>query len=180
MRKVCKWKACEKYRHGSQKSYQAKRESRGDEEVKPEEARDIRSDMRDQHLQFIDGVENTGTWGEKFLKEAWACNSGEKALAGLITKIKIDKGVIADSILHYGKNNQSTVCMEECAELIQAISKAKRGKINRDNMIEEIADVLICIEMLKQMYMISDEKINKWIEKKQAREAERISQHELL
>lgn len=55
--------------------------------------------------------------------------------------------------------------MEECAELIQAISKAKRGKINRDNMIEEIADVLICIEMLKQMYMISDEKINGWIEK---------------
>lgn len=175
MRKVCKWKACEKYRHGSQKSYQTKRESRGDEEVKPEEARDILSDMRDQHLQFIDGVENTGTWGEKFLKEAWACNSGEKALAGLITGIKIDKGIIANSIQHYGKNNQSTVCMEECAELIQAISKAKRGKINRDNMIEEIADVLICIEMLKQMYMISDEKINKWIEKKQEREAERIS-----
>lgn len=107
-------------------------------------------------------------------KEAWACDSGAKTLAGLITGIKINKGVIAESILHYGKNNQSTVCMEECAELIQAISKAKRGKIDRDNMIEEIADVLICIEMLKQMYMISDEKINKWIEKKQAREAERI------
>jgi len=64
--------------------------------------------------------------------------------------------------------------MEECAELIQAISKAKRGKINRDNLTEEIADVLICIEMLKQMYMISEDKINKWIEKKQAREAERM------
>lgn len=38
MRKVCKWEVCEKYRQGSQKSYQAKRESRGDEEVKPEEA----------------------------------------------------------------------------------------------------------------------------------------------
>lgn len=70
--------------------------------------------------------------------------------------------------------------MEECAELIQAISKAKRGRIDRDNMIEEIADVLICIEMLKQMYMISDEKINKWIEKKQEREVKRISQNELL
>lgn len=138
------------------------------------EAKEILSDMRDQHLQFIDGAENTGTWGEKFLKEAWACDSGAKALAGLITEIKIDKGVISESILRYGRNNQSTVCMEECAELIQAISKAKRGKINRDNMIEEIADVLICIEMLKQMYMISDEKINKWIEKKQEREAERI------
>lgn len=54
----------------------------------------------------------------------------------------------------------------------------KRGKINRDNLTEEIADVLICIEMLKQMYMISDEKINKWIEKKQAREAERMKKNE--
>lgn len=90
----------------------------------------------------------------------------------------INVKIIAESIQHYGKNNQSTVCMEECAELIQAISKAKRGKINRDNMIEEIADVLICIEMLKQMYMISDEKINKWIEKKQAREAERMEKND--
>lgn len=90
----------------------------------------------------------------------------------------INVKIISESIQHYGKNNQSTVCMEECAELIQAISKAKRGKINRDNMIEEIADVLICIEMLKQMYMISDEKINKWIEKKQAREAERMEKNE--
>lgn len=144
------------------------------------EAKNILSDIRDQHLCFLGDSEIKDEWQEKYLKEAWACDSGVKALAGLITGIKIDKGIIADSIQHYGKNNQSTVCMEECAELIQAISKAKRGKINRDNMIEEIADVLICIEMLKQMYMISDEKINKWIEKKQAREVKRISQKELL
>lgn len=148
--------------------------------MKPEEAKDILSDMRDQHLCFLGKSEIKDEWQEKYLKEAWACDSGAKALAGLITGIKIDKGIITESIQHYGKNNQSTVCMEECAELIQAISKAKRGKINRDNMIEEIADVLICIEMLKQMYMISDEKINKWIEKKQAREVKRISQKELL
>lgn len=146
--------------------------------MKPEEAKDILSDMRDRRLLFIGELENTGNWGEEFSKEAWACDSGAKALSGLITGIKIDKGIIADSIQHYGKNNQSTVCMEECAELIQAISKAKRGKIDRDNMIEEIADVFICIEMLKQMYMISDEKINKWIEKKQAREAERMGKNE--
>lgn len=146
--------------------------------MKPEEAKDILSDMRDQHLCFLESSENKDEWQKKYLKEAWACDSGAKALAGLITGIKINKGVIAESILHYGKNNQSTVCMEECAELIQAISKAKRGKINRDNMIEEIADVLICIEMLKQMYMISDEKINKWIEKKQAREAERMEKND--
>ena len=142
------------------------------------EAKDILSDMRDQHLCFLSNSVVKDEWKERYFKEAWACDSGAKALAGLITGIKIDKGVIAESILHYGKNNQSTVCMEECAELIQAISKAKRGKIDRDNMIEEIADVLICIEMLKQMYMISDEKINGWIEKKQAREAERKEKNE--
>lgn len=32
--------------------------------------------------------------------------------------------------------------------------------------------------MLKQMYMISEYKINKWIEKKQAREAERMEKNE--
>ena len=144
--------------------------------MKPEEAKDILSDMRDKHLQFLSGdyTNSDNEWYTSYLKEAWACDSGAKALSRLITGIKINKGIIAESILHYGKNNQSTVCMEECAELIQAISKAKRGKIDRDNMAEEIADVLICIEMLKQMYMISDEKINKWIEKKQAREAERM------
>ena len=90
----------------------------------------------------------------------------------------IDESVIARSIDHYGEEIQATVCMEECAELIQAISKKKRGKIDRDNMAEEIADVLICIEMLKQMYMISEDKINKWIEKKQVREAERMEKNE--
>lgn len=146
--------------------------------VDAKEAKDILSDMRDQHLCFLGDSEIKDEWQKNYLKEAWACDSGEKALAGLITEIKIDRNIISNSIQHYGKNNQSTVCMEECAELIQAISKAKRGKINRDNMIEEIADVLICIEMLKQMYMISDEKINKWIEKKQAREVERMEKHE--
>ena len=146
--------------------------------MKPEEAKDILSDMRDQHLWFLSNLVVKDEWQERYLKEAWACDLGAKALTGLVTGIKIDKGVIAESILHYGKNNQSTVCIKECAELIQAISKAKRGKIDRDNMIEEIADVLICIEMLKQMYMISDEKINKWIEKKQVREAERMEKNE--
>ena len=138
------------------------------------EAKNILSDIRDQHLCFLGDLEIKEDWQKSYLKEAWACDSGAKALAGLITGIKIDKGIIADSIQHYGKNNQSTVWMVECADLIQANSKAKRGIIDRDNMIEEIADVLICIEMLKQMYMISDDKINKWIEKKQAREAKRI------
>lgn len=81
----------------------------------------------------------------------------------------IGKSIISKSIKHYGEEIQSTVCMEECAELIQAISKAKRGKLDKENMMEEIADVLICIEMLKQIYNISDYSIENWIERKQER-----------
>lgn len=107
-----------------------------------------------------------------------AINAGRDWIGVNKMEYNINEKNIAESIQHYGKNNQSTVCMEECAELIQAISKEKRGKINRDNMIEEIADVLICIEMLKQMYSISDSEIDAWIKKKQKREVERMEKNE--
>lgn len=107
-----------------------------------------------------------------------AINAGRDWIGVNKMEYNINEKNIAESIQHYGIENQSTVCMEECAELIQAISKAKRGKINQDNMIEEIADVLICIEMLKQMYSISDSEIDAWIKKKQKREVERMEKNE--
>lgn len=48
--------------------------------MKPEETKDILSDMRDQHLCFIESSENKDEWQKKYLKEAWACDSGAKAL----------------------------------------------------------------------------------------------------
>jgi NTP pyrophosphatase (non-canonical NTP hydrolase) len=86
----------------------------------------------------------------------------------------IDESIIAKSIKHYGAEIQGTVYMEECAELIQAISKAKRGKFDENNMTEEIADVLICIEILKQIYNIPDYSIKNWIERKQKRILDRM------
>lgn len=86
----------------------------------------------------------------------------------------IGKSIIAKSIKHYGEEIQSTVCMEECAELIQAVSKAKREKPDKNNMAEEIADVLICIEILKQIYDIPDYSIENWIEQKQERMLRRM------
>lgn len=86
----------------------------------------------------------------------------------------IDQNIISKSIAHYGEGIQSTVCMEECAELIQAISKMKRGKDARGNLVEEIADVLICIETLKQLYNVDASALNDWIRLKQQRELNRI------
>ena len=36
--------------------------------MKPEEAKDILSDMRDQHLCFIESSENKDEWQKKYLK----------------------------------------------------------------------------------------------------------------
>ena len=88
--------------------------------------------------------------------------------------IQVSSYVVKKSIENYGKDVQSTVCMEECAELIQAISKEKRGKSDKDHLAEEMADVIICIKMLKQIYNITEDEIYSWVINKQERIIERI------
>lgn len=58
-----------------------------------------------------------------------------------------DFAVFAAAILTYGEKEQEGIAQEECAELIQAISKKHRGKPN--NIPEEIADVEIMLDQLK-------------------------------
>lgn len=61
---------------------------------------------------------------------------------------------------HYGYEAQSNQLIEECAELIQAISKHLRAKewdkeqIALENLIEEIADVEIMLEQIKYLLQI--------------------------
>ena len=89
--------------------------------------------------------------------------------------MRINNKLISKSINYYGKDVQTTVCMEECAELIQSISKLKRyGVYDTSNLAEEMADVLICIEILKQVYSVTDAELQEWIDKKQVRIDERM------
>lgn len=88
--------------------------------------------------------------------------------------VPISDSIVKQSIDFYGEDLESTVCMEECAELIQAISKQKRGKSDKEHLTEEIADVLICIKSLQSIYDIPDGHIADWIISKQARMLERI------
>ena len=86
----------------------------------------------------------------------------------------------------YGKDIQSVVAMEECAELIQAISKMRRSEDARyeddgeaydkayGNLVEEMADVFIVLEQLEEMYEVSDREIQNVIEKKTVRQEERM------
>ena len=65
--------------------------------------------------------------------------------------------VWSKSIEYYGITKQSIVCMEECAELIEAYDDRKRDGLTdetRSHMVEEMADVLICLWMLEHMYDI--------------------------
>ena len=88
-----------------------------------------------------------------------------------------EKDLYERNIKYHGIEQETTIAMEECSELIQAISKCKRyGCINkyRENLIEEMTDVLIMIDELKMIYQISDTDISDVRQYKMNRQSYRI------
>lgn len=70
--------------------------------------------------------------------------------------------VIADSINSTGNDGiHLIIAMEELAELQKEISKELRGKGDKVNVLEELADVQIVIYYVKKILRISDEDIQK-------------------
>lgn len=80
---------------------------------------------------------------------------------------------------HYGFDSQLNKTIEECGELIKAISKYKGNSFKSeylDNLEEEVADVLIMINQLR--ILISKPKIDEIIEYKLDRQLKRMSEGE--
>ena len=84
-------------------------------------------------------------------------------------------------IARYGADAQAMVHMEEAAELIQAVSKMRRaanaGKDDdaaRYNLVEEIADCLICMKQMQEIYGISDHDIQLMVDRKCRRQEARL------
>ena len=73
---------------------------------------------------------------------------------------------------------QEVVWMEELAELQQAISKVLRGKGDRENVIEETSDVIICLTQLMIKYDISDWELQRMIDYKYNRNLKRQKEKE--
>ena len=77
---------------------------------------------------------------------------------------------------HYPRSSQMGVAQEECAELIQAISKVRRLGINGetlDHMAEEIADVrIICAQLVAILGL--NEAVSRNIDQKLDRQMKRI------
>ena len=98
---------------------------------------------------------------------------------------------------HYGYDAQSRQCIEEMAELIQAINKYWRKDLEYGkhmcnpcdgympdyskeywNLVEEIADVQIMLEQMK-FFLTADHEINNIIDEKLDRQLERIAKERL-
>ncbi len=89
--------------------------------------------------------------------------------------------IIERAIATFGGELQSMVAMEECAELVQAISKCIREPHDeeaRKNLVEEMADVTICMEQLKSIYEVSDLELGIWTSSKLSRLERRLNQGE--
>ena len=90
--------------------------------------------------------------------------------------MKFKQDIIKETNNVWGFDYMTALAMEEFAEVIQAINKVRRYGKDENTLIplnEEIADVLICIEQLKDLGLIDEEDIQEWIDKKQARQARR-------
>lgn len=89
-----------------------------------------------------------------------------------------------DKVAHInGEGLTLTIATEECAELTQAITKLKRyGFYDRykNDLHEEVADVLICITELVALGYLDIDKVREWQKFKINREVERAIQKEEL
>lgn len=100
--------------------------------------------------------------------------------------VEIDARINQETMDRYGIQNQSLVAMEELSELQKAVSKLVRYpeerikpfdfKGLRNNLIEEMADVLICMDQLIEYYQIERHEIQELIQAKQERQAKRLEE----
>lgn len=85
---------------------------------------------------------------------------------------RLDKIDYRQILAHYGEHNQMKKAIEECAELIVAISKRMADHINykkknltdvllRNNLISEMADVSNLISQLQIIENVTDEDLLK-------------------
>ena len=78
------------------------------------------------------------------------------------------------AIEEYGVRAQKLMAIEEMSELTKEICKDFRGKLNREHLVEELADVTITIDQLMIMYEISGDEIEQMRERKIERLKERM------
>lgn len=90
-----------------------------------------------------------------------------------------DIEVFMQIINQNGKRNQTIIAIEECGELVQALTKHLRHDThaNYDNIAEEIADVQIALKQLVILFNNKKEVMN-WYDRKVERIRTKIKQED--
>lgn len=76
--------------------------------------------------------------------------------------VEVRRELYKDIVSHYGTWFQMVKCMEECGELIQAISKyigSDASPEAEEHIIEEIADVQILLEQVMTMFKNGEDRV---------------------
>ena len=63
-----------------------------------------------------------------------------------------DIELFQNAIEKFGIDAQKKMCIEECAELINALAKESRGRTSKEDIITELADVSIMVDQLALYY----------------------------
>lgn len=83
--------------------------------------------------------------------------------------------IISESVKRQNRDIKCAVIMEELAELTQQVSKQLRNTGDSYDLVEEMADVYICLEFLKLIFDVDPDMLQKAIDVKLKRETERIA-----
>lgn len=104
-------------------------------------------------LQEIQDLYNSqganSSWTEK-MEDELEKKKAELKGDGKVDELEWLQQVCKKAVSFYGAESRKQLAQEECAELIQALSKDIRNK--KHNVEEEMADVLIMIEQLFSIY----------------------------
>lgn len=77
------------------------------------------------------------------------------------------RDIYAKTIDKWGEKAQFDQAIEECAELIATLQHFSRGKVGRDAVVNELADVFLMVGQLT--YMFGEEELTAAVEKKIAK-----------
>ena len=67
-----------------------------------------------------------------------------------------DIELFRNAIETFGIEPQKKMCIEECAELINALAKESRGRSSKKDIITELADVSIMVGQLALFYGLNE------------------------
>ena len=87
--------------------------------------------------------------------------------------------VLKKIIKHYGEPMQTLKAVEELTELQEVLIKSlTKGKMSRDELLSELADVVIMVDQLMIIYSIEDSELAKVRRAKVTRTIERMEEEQ--